>query len=408
MRQALAAPDVDRRLRAAAAVDVIAAGKAAGPMLAAFCAAVRPTIRHALGIGTGPAPSLPPGVRWCTAAHPVPDARGVAAARAALDVAAGVGERDLLVVLLSGGASAAMTLPADGITLADKQQTSAELLRHGAEIHDLNAVRKHLSAIKGGRLAASAAGGTLTLALSDVVDDDLSAIGSGPTVADETTFADALDALERYGGRARYPAGVVGRLTRGAAGAIPETPKPGDPGLARAEARVIGGYRTAVAGARLAAESLGYAVHTLEHPIVGEARAAAHALIAAASAQVGQAGPLCIVAGGETTVRTAGSGKGGRNQECALAMARELDALGAAVAAASVGTDGIDGPTDAAGAIVDSTTLARAEAADIGPPERFLEEHNSYVFFDELDDLIRTGATGTNVGDLQVILVGSR
>jgi glycerate 2-kinase len=403
VRQALAAPDVDRRLRAAAAVDVIAAGKAAGPMLTAFVSAAPVALRQVVGIGA--APPLPAGARWHETAHPVPDARSVAAARAALEVAAAAGERDLLVVLLSGGASAMMALPAGGLTLADKQQTSAEMLQLGAEIHDLNAVRKHLSAIKGGQLAAAAAGSTLTLALSDVVGDEISAIGSGPTVPDETTFADALAALDRYGGRERYPASVVTRLARGAAGAIAETPKAGHARLGRSEARLVGGCRTAVEGARAAAEGLGYVVHVIEESVVGEARLAAHRLMSEAR-RLTATPPFCIVAGGETTVRTAGSGKGGRNQECALAMARELDALGTLVAAASVGTDGIDGPTNAAGAIVDSTTLARAEAADIGPPERFLEEHNSYVFFDELGDLIRTGPTGTNVGDVQIILVG--
>jgi hydroxypyruvate reductase len=365
-------------------------------------------VRHVVGIGGAMPPGVPTAARWYRAAHPVPDEDSVTAARAALDVAAATGKRDLLAVLLSGGASAMMALPAEGITLEDKQESSAELLRSGAEIHDLNAVRKHLSAVKGGQLAAASTGATLTLALSDVVGDDLSAIGSGPTVPDETTFGEALAALERYGGRSRYPDAVVARLARGAAGAIAETPKPGDARLVRSTAHVIGGYRTAVAGARAAAAKLGYTVHEVEQPTIGEARVAAHVLIAAARAYVrrgGSTGPVCIVAGGETTVRTAGSGKGGRNQEFALAMARELDLVGATVAAASVGTDGVDGPTDAAGAIVDSGTLARAEAADIGPPERALDEHNSYVFFDELNDLIRTGPTGTNVGDLQVILV---
>lgn len=407
VRQALAAPDLARRLGAAPALDVVAVGKAAEPMLQALLAAAPGAVRHVVGIGAAPAAEATAGVRWLPAPHPVPDARSLAAARTALDLASAAGERDLLVVLLSGGASAMMAMPAEGITLGDKQQTSAELLALGAEIHALNAVRKHLSAIKGGQLAAACAGSTITLALSDVVGDDLSAIGSGPTVPDATTFGSALAAIERYGGASRYPAAVATRLTRGAAGALAETPKPGDPRLGRTDARVIGGYRTAMAGARAAAEGLGYTVHAADGPVVGEARLAAHRLIAEVH-RLRTAPPYCILAGGETTVRTAGSGKGGRNQECALAMVRELDALGALVAAASIGTDGIDGPTDAAGAIVDTTTLARAEAADIGPPERALEEHNSYVFFDELNDLIRTGPTGTNVGDLQVILVGSR
>ena len=376
-------------------------------MLGAFHAAAPVPVRRMLGIGGSPPAQLPADARWRESAHPVPDQRSGEAAREALALAAGAGDRDLLVVLLSGGASSMMALPADGITLAEKRQTSAELLQLGAEIHVLNTVRKHISGIKGGQLAAANRGATLTLALSDVVDDDPSAIGSGPSVADETMFADALAALDRYGGRTRSPAAVVQRLAAGAAGAIAETPKPGDPRLARAEARIVGGWRTAVAGARAAAEGIGYTVRVIEEPVTGEARLAAGEIISAARS-ASLAPPFCVIGGGETTVRTAGSGKGGRNQECALAMARGLDTLGTMVAAASVGTDGIDGPTDAAGAVVDSTTLARAEAADIGPPERFLEEHNSYVFFDGLGDLIRTGPTGTNVGDVQVILVGSR
>ena len=171
----------------------------------------------------------------------------------------------------------------------------------------------------------------------------------------------------------------------------------------------ICGSRTVIDGARTAAESLGHAVYVVDAPVTGEARIAAHRLLEASARIVRSTGgtrPVCILAAGETTVQVSGGGKGGRNQEFALAMARGIDALGSCVVAASIGTDGIDGPTDAAGAVVDSTTLSRAEGADIGPPERYLESHNSYVFFDELGDLLRTGPTGTNVGDLQVILVG--
>ncbi|MBI4888706.1 MAG: DUF4147 domain-containing protein [Acidobacteria bacterium] len=406
VRDALADPAIGAALRGAAAVDVVAAGKAAAAMLAACAAPAPVSLRHVVGIAGARPPGLPPRARWHTTVHPLPDERSVAAGRDVLATAHAAGDRDLLVLLLSGGASALMAVPADGVTLADKQQASRQLLALGAEIHELNTVRKHLSAIKGGQLAAGHAGSVLTLALSDVVGDDLSSIGSGPTVPDATTFDEALAVLGRHGGPDAYPAGVVERLKRGAAGAVAETPKAGDPRLARSVAHVIGSGGTAVAGARAAASSLGYAVHVIERPVTGEARLAAHELISQAKAHVGT-GPFCLLAAGETTVRTSGSGTGGRNQECALAMARELGSLGAVVVAASIGTDGIDGPTDAAGAMVDSTTLARAEAADIGPPERYLEEHNSYVFFDGLGDLIRTGPTGTNVGDLQVILVGS-
>ena len=406
VRTALATNEVTGALRTATAVDVVAIGKGAAAMLSAFEASAGYPLRHVVGVGVGEAASLPPVARWHASAHPVPDARSVAAARDVLDIAERAEERDLLILLLSGGASAMAAFPAPELTLDDKQAVSRRLLSLGGEIHELNAVRKHLSAIKGGRLAAANRGTTITLALSDVVGDDLSAIGSGPAVPDATTYSDALDVLDRYGGRATYPPSVVEHLTRGAAGGIAETPKPGDARLARSRARVIGSGTTAMAGARAAAASLGYTVRVVTRPITGEARIAAPQFVreVAESAPM----PMCIVAAGETTVRTAGSGKGGRNQEFALAMAPHLDSLGTVVVGASVGTDGIDGPTDAAGAIVDSTTVARAAAAGIGPLERYLDEHNSYVFFDRLGDLIRTGPTGTNAGDLQVVLVGRR
>jgi hydroxypyruvate reductase len=343
-------------------------------------------------------------VEWYEAGHPIPDDRSVTAATRALAVARSTDKTDMLVVLLSGGASAMMSLPAGELTLADKQITIQTLLREGADITELNTVRKHLSAIKGGHLAAVASGSLLTLAVSDVVGDDLSVIGSGPTMPDFTTFAGALEVLGRHGGRERYPRAVLRRLEQGTSGAIEETPKAGDPRLARSMARVIGGRRTAVAGARAAAESLGYVVHVMEEPVTGKARVAGHALIEAARV-LSAPRPLCILSSGETTVRVTGRGKGGRNQECALGMVRALESLGSSVVAASIGTDGVDGPTDAAGAIVDSTTLARAEGADVGPPERYLNDNNAYVFFDELNDLIQIGPTNTNVGDLQVILV---
>jgi hydroxypyruvate reductase len=240
-----------------------------------------------------------------------------------------------------------------------------------------------------------------------VVGDDLSAIASGPTVPDPTTFSDALDVLERCGGQHRYPPPVVKWLTRGAGDPINETPKPQHPRLARATARVIGGRLTAVEGAKTSAEALGYRIYPIEAPVVGEARRAGRALVEAASwaSMLSNAQPLCIVASGETTVNVVGNGRGGRNQECALAMGMVLDMLGDTVVAASVGTDGIDGPTDAAGAIVDTQTMTRAEAAGLVPGV-YLNDNDCYTFFNNLGDLIRTGPTGTNVGDLQVILIG--
>ena len=410
VRRALVTADVERALHSRHAVDVVAVGKAAGPMLrAAVSGVVRMPLRHVVGVSAHVPQAPPAGERWHTAAHPVPDGRSAAAARAVLDIARAADDRDLLLLLLSGGASSLLALPADGISLEDKQRTSERLLREGGEIHALNAVRKHISAIKGGQLAAAAGGSVLALAVSDVVGDELSAIGSGPSVPDTTTFADALAALDRYGGRDRYPVAVVDRLTAGERGAVRETPKAGDSRLSRSVAHVIGGARSAVDGARATATSLGYAVHVVEEPVTGEARLAARDLVEAAS-QIARTsgGRVCILAAGEMTVRVVGTGKGGRNQECALAMARQLGALGEAAVASSVGTDGVDGPTDAAGGVVDTATIARAEAAGLGPPERYLDDNNSYVFLDKLDDLIRTGPTNTNVGDLQVILVGGR
>ena len=410
VRHALMDPDTRRSLQSASAIDLVAVGKAAHAMLtAAADSAASLPLRHVVGVSSQPGVGLPPGAGWYTSAHPIPDDRSVAAARAVLDIAAAGHVDDLLVLLLSGGASALMALPAEGISLEDKRRTSARLLKEGAEVHALNTVRKHLSAIKGGQLAAIAGGAVLTLTVSDVVGDDLSAIGSGPTVPDATTFADALEILGQYGGRDRYPEAVVRRLTEGVGGGVVETPKPGDLRLARSRSRVIGGSRTAIDGARAAAVSRGYTVHVIDTPVVGEARVAARGLLDEASrVRLGRGGPLCILAAGETTVRVRGSGKGGRNQECALAMAAGIGLLGPAVVAASVGTDGVDGPTDAAGGIVDATTLARADAAGLGSPERYLDDNNSYAFLDVLGDLVRTGPTNTNVGDLHVILVGPK
>ena len=422
VRNALAAPEIAEALRAAAAVDVIAAGKAAAPMLQACTSGTgnrewpvvhglppAGPIRQVVGVAPAPPEGRSGRVLWHAAAHPVPDGRSVAAAQQVIEIAAALGRDDLLVLLLSGGASSFVALPAEAISLADKQETTRFLLAHGANIHELNTVRKHMSAIKGGQLAAVVSGTVLTLAVSDVVDDDVSVIGSGPAVPDETTFGVALAVLDRHGGTSRYPRAVTERFERGVAGRIPETPKPGDPRLARVTAHVIGGRRSAMEGARAVAESLGYAACIIDEPTTGAARVAGRALVeraARALARRDLSRPVCVLASGETTVRVTGGGKGGRNQECALGMVRALDTLGPAVVATSVGTDGIDCPTDAAGAIVDSTTLARADTARLDAPELYLDNNNAYDFFNRLGDLICTGPTATNVGDLQVVLVG--
>ncbi len=392
VQQSLSSPDIVAALNGARAVDLVAVGKAASPMAAAFGATASVPVRNTMTVG----------VR--DAGHPVPNERSVSAARRALDIAAGSSGSDVMVVLLSGGASALMSLPAEGLTLEDKQHTVRLLLAGGADITELNTVRKHLSGIKGGRLASACAGTTLTLAVSDVVGDDLSVIGSGPTSPDPSTWQMALDVLDRRGGRATYPAAAAHVLERGAAGQLADTPKTGDARLARSSARVIGGRMDAVNGARHAAQSLGYHVHVMTDPVVGIARdAAADHAIELARVLETLPRPACVLSAGETTVHVTGGGTGGRNQEFALALAVPLAAMSTPVVAASVGTDGIDGPTDAAGAIVDRTTLARAAAAGIAP-HSYLNDNNSYVFFRTLNDLIRIGPTHTNVGDLQVVL----
>jgi len=374
-------------------------------MLNGFAAA-GVAVRTRIGIGPVRPAQLPPGTDWHDSGHPIPDARSVAAARRALDVARAQSPRDLLVLLLSGGASALMALPVEGVTLEDKQTTVRLLLRGGATIDELNTVRKHLSAIKGGRLAVATSAPVVTLAISDVVGDDLSVIGSGPTTPDPSTYQDALAVLDARGERGAYPAPVVAWLERGARGDAPETPKANDPQMTKSVARIIGGRQSAIDGAADAARARGYVVHVIGDPIVGESREAARRFadtVARLSSRNDSRphAPICVVGGGETTVHVKGSGLGGRNQEFALSLA---PALSGTFAAASVGTDGIDGPTDAAGAIVDSTTAERAAARHLDA-QQFLNNNDSFHFFSALDDLVRTGPTGTNVGDVQVALI---
>jgi hydroxypyruvate reductase len=375
-------------------------------MAAAFVAAVPGPHRRGLLVTPRGADLVPPGFETLLSAHPVPDERSVRAGRAALAAARAVGPGECLVVLLSGGASALMTVPASGVSLDSKRDVTRRLLRADADIHAINCVRKHLSDVKGGRLAAACAGRTLTLAISDVVGDDPSVIGSGPTVGDPTTFTEALAVIESCGGRGVFPRDAITWLERGAAGDVPETPKPGVASLTRSSVHVVGSGADARAAAVDTARRLGYRVVHADRAIVGEARARGveHATWLTALARAHLDG-VCLVSGGETTVRVTGGGTGGRNQEFALAAVAGLARIGRAAALASVGTDGIDGPTDAAGAIADSTTAARAQAAG-ADPMRYLEANDAWSFFDRLGDLVRTGATNTNVGDVQVALIG--
>ncbi len=398
-----------RSLLTSSNLYVVAAGKAAWPMARALTDA---GVRVRAGLIAAPAPAvsaaLLPGFEAFAASHPSPNAASVAAGRRALELAresANAGGQ--LVVLLSGGASALLAAPVDGVTLEDKVVTAQALMRAGFAIGELNCVRKHLSQIKGGRLSA-AAGNTVTLAISDVhgpIADDPSVIGSGPTVADPTTFAQAL-AIVR--GVEHLPSAVHTHLERGARGDVPETPKPDDAGLARGSYEIIGNRQTALEGAAAAARELGYAVHVMPEAVAGEARDASRRFLLQARellATGSQPGiRACILAAGETTVTVVGSGLGGRNQEFALAAVPDVAAFGRTAVFASAGTDGIDGPTDAAGALVDPTTRERARRIGLDW-ESTLAANDAYHFFRPLGDLVTWGPTGTNVGDVQMLLV---
>jgi glycerate 2-kinase len=385
---------------------LIAVGKAAPFMAQTFAGIEGSRILDGIVIGTHLPFALPSGLAWMPSSHPLPDERSVAAGRSALELARRTAPDERLVVLLSGGASALMAMPVAGLTLEDKRATVDALLKGGADITQLNTVRKHLSAVKGGRLAAAASGSVVSLAISDVVGDDLSVIGSGPTVPDPSTYGDAWDYIEQLGVKDRVPPAALAHLKAGAEGKADETPKPGDARLERSITRVIGGRMNAMEGARDAARSLGYDVMVIDDPIVGDARTVAPALLEHARALAsGRTGPLCLIASGETTVKVLGKGRGGRNQEMALAVVTALavDRAGRETALASIGTDGVDGPTDAAGAVADSTTAARARQRSLDPAA-YLADNNAYAFFAALDDLIITGPTPTNVGDVQLIL----
>lgn len=343
------------------------------------------------------------------AGHPIPDTAGVEGAAAIQQLAQQAGVDDLVFCVLSGGGSALLPAPVPGISLQEKQQMTQILLECGASIDEINALRKHCSTLKGGQLARLVAPATLvTLVLSDVVGDRLDAIASGPTVPDPSTYQDCLDIAVRYGILDRLPVQVRRHLQRGQQGRLPDTPKASDGFFQHGQTVVIANNRLALQSARQAAQARGYTTMILSSSIEGEARhiARMHAAIAQEirQAQHPVAPPACILSGGETTVTIRGSGKGGRNQEFALAAALALDGL-EDVVLLSGGTDGTDGPTDAAGALVDGTTVRRAQALGL-LPSAALQHNDAYPFFQALGELLHTGPTGTNVMDMHLILVG--
>jgi hydroxypyruvate reductase len=404
---ALAAGDVAPLVRAHLRVDprhrrvfVLGCGKASGAMARAAEEVLGDRIAEGFVVVKDGYTVPLQRIQLAEAGHPVPDARGLAASARLLERARSAGEDDLVLFLASGGGSALTPAPALPVTLTEKQEVTRLLLGAGATIGELNAVRKHLSRFKGGQLARAAwPAAVLTLALSDVIGDPLDVIASGPTAPDPTTFATALEVLEQRRVWVRTPAAVLDRLEAGLRGAIEETPKPGDRIFTRVTNVVIGNNSLITGAAVAAAEGLGYRPHFLTREIQGEAREVACELIRHVRTLEA---PACLIAGGETTVTVRGRGKGGRCQELALVAALQLQPHdGLTVLAA--GTDGTDGPTDAAGAIVDGSTVGRGRAAG-ADPARALADNDAYGFLGASGDLLVTGPTNTNLLDLYLVL----
>ena len=347
-------------------------------------------------------------IRQMKAGHPIPDENGVAAACAILETVIRAKEGDLIICLISGGGSALMPLPAESIRLFDKQETSRLLIQCGASIHEINTVRKHLSAVKGGRLAQAAfPARMLTLVVSDVVGDDLDVIASGPTVADRSTYRDARRIVERYDLLDKLPGAVIEHIDAGCKGLVPETPKPGEPWFERVETRIVASNIEALLAAEAQAQEKEYHPLVLSSRFSGDTGAAAAFHLAILEEIISSGKPICppacILSGGETTVVVRGGGFGGRNQEFVLHTVGHLPE-DRPVVCFSAGTDGRDGPTDAAGAVADSTSLERARKLDLDP-EAYLAGNDSFTFFSRLGDGVITGATGTNVMDIRLILV---
>ncbi len=342
------------------------------------------------------------------AGHPIPDEAGLRATEELLRQIQECTEEDLIICAFSGGGSALLPAPSPPINLDQKQESTRLLLECGATINELNAIRKHLSRSKGGWLAKTAYPATLvSLILSDVIGDPLDVIASGPTVPDESTYSDCIEIIERYDLTNRLPKGVSEYFRQGTAGMLPETPKVGDPAFLKVQNLIVGNNRGALLAAKEQAISLGYNTLVLSSQIEGEAKEVAK-VFAAIGKEIRQADlpispPACVLAGGEPTVTIQGRGKGGRNQELALAFAIAIDGWDR-IFLLSAGTDGTDGPTDAAGAVVSGLTCRRARQANLNP-HAFLLANDSNTFFESLGDLLKTGPTRTNVMDIICMLV---
>jgi len=389
-------------------IYVIGGGKASGSMAEVVEQKLGRRIKDGLVIVPHGSKDKTDVIKLHEASHPIPDEAGVKGAKSILEMVREAKQDDLIICLISGGGSSLMPLPRDGIPIADKREITEALLKCGATIGEINTVRKHISDIKGGWLAKNAYPATIVnLILSDVVGDRLEFIASGPTVPDPTTFSDAITVLKKYALWDTTPKSIGKLLSDGESHLVPETPKPNDDAFKKVCNVIVGSNRTASLAAYKHFNSAGLNAVLLTSTLEGEARCVG-AILASIAHEVSSSDnpvqkPAGIVAGGETTVTVTGKGIGGRNQELALAAALRLDGMDG-VALASASTDGVDGPTDAAGAIVDGKTLVRARKMGL-TPEGHLADNDSYGFFLQLGDLILTGPTGTNVNDVSTIVV---
>ncbi len=341
--------------------------------------------------------------------HPLPDREGLKGARKIVRLLSRTTAEDLVFVLLSGGGSALLVSPVAGISLRDKIKLTDELLRCSADIKEINTIRKHISQVKGGRLAELAQPSpVLTLILSDVIGNRLDSIASGPTAPDRTTFSDCMRIIRKYKLRHKIPASIYSHLKKGVKGKTKETPKPRDPIFKKVKNVTIGSNRTALEAAERKARELGFNTYVLPRPVAGDTTRAAKRQVALIKRIADGRGPIrspaCVISGGETTVKIKGQGKGGRNQEFALVVAMGIEGM-RNVVLLSAGTDGTDGPTDAAGAICDGDTAKKAVKKGLDP-KGHLADNDSYHFFEKLNDLVITGPTHTNVMDIHLILIG--
>ena len=390
-------------------IIVVGAGKAGAPMAQAVEGAFGNRVDGGLVVVKTGHSGQTSRIDVVEANHPVPDEAGVSAGNRVLNIAKEAGEDDLIIALLSGGGSALLVAPADGITLADMQAMTGSLLACGATINETNCLRKHNSAVKGGQLARAAWPATLiTLALSDVVGSPLDVIASGPTVPDTSTWSDAWAIVEKYGLEDQLPASILDRLQAGLAGNLDDTPKPNDHIFRDAMTVVVGDNRVAALAAKAKAESLGFKTQLLTTFVEGEAAQVAGVAVAMAREVLDSGNPVtapaCLILGGETTVNLGDNpGQGGRNQELALAAAMALQELDR-ITVVSLATDGTDGPTDSAGGIADCATVARGAALNLDAAD-FLSRHDAYPYLSATNDLLVTGPTQTNVNDIVFVFV---